>query len=674
MSNIRIQEQEHLNYLINLIDEKLRAISDGVKTYNRNIIEDKRSLWANIYELDPAEIANAHMEINKSINIGDNLVKQKLMLEQMIKRPFFARIDFKCDGDDEVDEVYIGIGTFFDEKKFKILIYDWRSPIATMFYDFEVGRACYQAPRKKISGDLLAKRQYKISNGELEYVIESSVNIDDEMLQRYLAQNSGGVMHNIVASIQREQNDVIRNTKNSVVILQGVAGSGKTSIALHRAAYLLYKFKDTISSRNILIVSPNKVFASYISMVLPELGEENILECEMNQIVENELPSRYMTESQFEHLKRIIDGSDKEYISRTTFKSTTKFVDLLKAFVNSKIQEMFKPLDINFGKWSVSKEYLKARYDNYQRYTPFERIERIIDELKYMAEGNDCRIIGLKVRKILHDMLDYTNPVMLYGEFFDSLDMRDMFCVSKNTIEYLDSFAIAYIKVMIEGMKPFEYVKHIIIDEMQDYPPICYEFISKAFPCNKTILGDSSQSLDGNCATTAEKIAEVFPGAAVVKLNKSYRSTYEIMEFAKKIIDNKTVDSMERHGENVDVIECFDMLDNILCAIKDFRESERKTFAVICKTEEQAKKLYQKLSGNTEISLLTQDSVYGEQDVVITSVQVSKGLEFDQVVIPDCDCHNYQTNTDRNLLYVACTRALHKLQLLHDLKKTPFIP
>ncbi len=266
------------------------------------------------------------------VNVGEGAVDRRRKLLKLVGSPYFGRIDFQSATDAKETPVYVGLATFTDETLRQNLIYDWRAPISSMFYDFELGDADYETPSGKVKGTISLKRQYKIRDGVMEFMIENAVSIHDEVLQRELSKSADDRMKNIVATIQRDQNQVIRNETASVMIIQGVAGSGKTSIALHRIAFLLYRFRDTIKAKDILILSPNKVFADYISNVLPELGEEHIPETGMEELASELLEKKFPFQTFFQQVASLLEHPHQEFIERIQFKSSFEFVRQLNKY------------------------------------------------------------------------------------------------------------------------------------------------------------------------------------------------------------------------------------------------------------------------------------------------------------------------------------------------------
>lgn len=272
------EERTYLSTMVSRLHKAIERLENQISTTRHEVIEAKRYVWDHMAGLDPAERAANRVDISLAIDHGEKAVDKQRKLRKLVDAPYFGRVDFIPDGHAKGDAYYIGVHAFNEEDSQENLIYDWRSPVASMFYDYNVGRADYSAPAGVVAGEIGLKRQFKIKGQAMEYMIESSMNINDEVLQKELSQTSDEKMRNIVATIQKEQNVIIRNEHSRELIIQGVAGSGKTSVALHRVAFLLYRFKGTLTSDNILIISPNKVFSDYISNVLPELGEETILQ------------------------------------------------------------------------------------------------------------------------------------------------------------------------------------------------------------------------------------------------------------------------------------------------------------------------------------------------------------------------------------------------------------
>ncbi|UUZ86365.1 hypothetical protein LJK88_25005 [Paenibacillus sp. P26] len=356
-------ERIYLDHIVKQLQQALKEMDDRISAAYKEVIDAKKYLWVNLSQLDPAERAANRVDIALTIDHGEKRIAMRRKLQKLVHSPYFGRVDFITDEQAEPDVYYIGVHSFTDEETQNNLVYDWRSPVASMFYDFNAGRAYYSAPAGEIDGHIRTKRQYKIKNGVMEYMIESSMNINDEVLQKELGTTSDERMKNIVATIQKEQNVIIRNEDSKELIIQGVAGSGKTSVALHRVAYLLYKYKETLSSRNILIISPNKVFSDYISNVLPELGEENIAEIHMEEIAAKELNGLCTFQTYNEQVTELIESEDRKRNARIKFKADMDFVRRLDSYLAHIDAEYFIPADITVDGVFIAKEDLQKAYN-----------------------------------------------------------------------------------------------------------------------------------------------------------------------------------------------------------------------------------------------------------------------------------------------------------------------
>lgn len=348
------QEKEYLQQVITTIHDTINTTSTSVKEHIDTLQEYKDYLWSN-KDIDPHEIRSMRESILNHFALGENVIDKRRRLSKILDIPYFGRIDFQEKKDkSQVSPIYIGIHTFYDLNQKKNLIYDWRAPISSMFYDHELGEAFYSSPAGKINGTISLKRQYRIRKGKMEYMIESSVTVHDDILQKELCSNADNKMKNIVTTIQREQNQIIRNENASVLIIQGVAGSGKTSIALHRIAYLLYAQKGQISSKDILIISPNKVFADYISNVLPELGEETVPETSMEQILSDVIDNKYKHQNFFDQVTELLENPTPDFIERIQYKASFEFISLLDKFILYMENNYFKATDVKLTKLPAS--------------------------------------------------------------------------------------------------------------------------------------------------------------------------------------------------------------------------------------------------------------------------------------------------------------------------------
>ena len=677
------QEKEYLQQVITTIHDTINTTSTSVKEYIDTLQEYKDYLWSN-KDIDPHEIRSMRESILNHFALGENVIDKRRRLSKILDIPYFGRIDFeeKKNGS-SVLPIYIGIHTFYDSQSKTNLIYDWRAPISGMFYDYESDEATYSSPSGEVHGKISLKRQYRIRKGKMEYMIESSVTVHDDILQKELCSNADDKMRNIVTTIQREQNRIIRNEDTPVLIIQGVAGSGKTSIALHRIAYLLYAQKGKIASRDILIISPNKVFADYISNVLPELGETTVPETSMEQILSTVLNNKYKYQDFFGQVSELLEKPVPDFIERIQYKASFEFVSRLDKFILHMENHYFKATNVKITKYiTIPAEFIGEQFKRFHRYPIRQRFETMTDYiLEMMKIQYNLTVTTAEknlLRKEIKNMFSGNNDLQIYKDFFEWAGKPEMFKMRKNRmLEYADMAPLAYLHLALDGNKTQTHIRHLLIDEMQDYSPIQYKVIQKLYPCRKTILGDASQSVNPYGSSTAAMIQKAFITGEIMKLCKSYRSTFEITCLAQKIQTNKELEPIMRHGEQPEILQFKNTEEEttgIANLISDFRNSGYTSLGIICKTETLAKALAQKLQVHTDnISLLSSQSSAYTKGVVVTSAHMAKGLEFDEVIIPQADNKNYHSTIDRNMLYVAVTRAMHKITLTYSGIQNQFI-
>jgi DNA helicase II / ATP-dependent DNA helicase PcrA len=674
-------EQEEREYL-EVIKEKLmyaiRRTDDTVRNYSTELRQNKEYLYEHQSGMDEADMVATEQSINRMAFTGESAVARKRKLLKLGQSPYFGRIDFLQDGKEQESPVYIGIYSFADERA--NLIFDWRAPVSSMFYDFELGPGWYTTPGGNVNGEITLKRQYKIREGQMEFMIENSVNIHDDVLQRELSKASDEKMKNIVATIQRDQNAVIRNETAPVMIIQGVAGSGKTSIALHRIAFLLYRFRDEISAKDILIISPNKVFADYISNVLPELGEEQIPEMGMDELADTLLENKHRFQTFFEQVYAVLEKPDAAFIERIKFKASPEFLSQLNRFIIHLENHYFNETEIRVAGVIVPWPFIQERMKAYHRIPILKRFPEVVrDVFQHIRSQTNRKLSGqekAKVWEAVPRMFKLTSVMDVYREFYKFIGKPELFrMMHGEVLEYSDVFPLIYCKIRLEGIAAYDHVKHLLIDEMQDYTAIQYAVISRLFKCRKTILGDASQQVNPYSASSAEAIERVFPQGDVVKLFRSYRSTLEITAFAQRLFANPDLIPMERHGDEPQVIgfeSNVEEAEAIRQHVATYKEKGYQSLGIIAKTRDQAAFLYKELKA-PNVHLLTTDSTAFHEGVVITTAHLSKGLEFDEVVVPFVSARNYNTAVDKSMLYIACTRAMHKLTLLYTTERSVFI-
>ena len=655
----------------------------------------------------------ALVELSQYINpVTDKIIDYEeeehkiLLLEKMIKSPYFARIDFKFDDEDEFEKIYIGRSSLRKNSYQEMYVYDWRSPIASVFYRFMTGEAFYDAPCGRVTGELNLKRQYEIKNGTLEYFFDSDVQIVDEFLRQLLSQNTTAKMKAIVETIQHEQDVVIRDMENDLLMVQGVAGSGKTSIALHRAAYLMYQGLQTkLSANNIMIISPNSIFEQYISNVLPELGEDNVISSVFEDILSELLNGRKI-QSRNDFLENLIVNSKYKEISRNSieFKTSSFFREILDQFLIDIPRQWIEFEDVYYeGKCVVSGQILKDKILGRPETPLGIKLEQLEDYIleqifgtgKGRGHKEEKNLIKQEIQKFIKiDIVELYKILFSNEAYFYSLlqnsnpsqNIKNIWKYTKENLEadslyYDDAIAIAYLYLKIYGTNKYKNIKQVVIDEAQDYYPLQYEIFNLLFSNAKfTILGDMKQTLaKKEDISFYEQIQKILnkKKSSLIMLDKSFRCTNEILNFSLKFIEQSSqIKSFNRNGDSpkvyiADNSEIF--IDEIVKEIKLCQEKGFQSICLICKTEKNSTYLFNKIKHKLDIQLIKNGSASDLQGVFILPVYMSKGLEFDTVLICDADSQNYYDEDDKNLLYVACTRALHKLSLFCENEVSPLI-
>ena len=710
-------EEKRLAQTISLAEEQLKQAKEAADKKKSEIIEAKKDVRENtehgITSLYTSDGFEALVELSQYINPVTDKIRDYeeeehkiLLLEKMIKSPYFARIDFKFDDEDEFEKIYIGRSSLRKNSYQEMYVYDWRSPIASIFYRFMTGEAFYDAPCGRVTGELNLKRQYEIKNGKLEYFFDSDVQIVDEFLRQLLSQNTTAKMKAIVETIQHEQDVVIRDMENDLLMVQGVAGSGKTSIALHRAAYLMYQGLQTkLSANNIMIISPNSIFEQYISNVLPELGEDNVISSVFEDILSALLIGRKI-QSRNDFLENLIVNSKYKEISRNSieFKTSSFFREILDQFLIDIPRQWIEFEDVYYeGKCVVSRQILKDKILG-RTETPLgiklEQLEDyILEQIFGTGKGRghkeEKNLIKQEIQKFIKiDIVELYKILFSNEAYFYSLlqnsnlsqGIKSIWEYTRENLEadrlyYDDAIAIAYLYLKIYGTNKYKNIKQVVIDEAQDYYPLQYEIFNLLFSNAKfTILGDMKQTLaKKEDISFYEQIQKILnkKKSSLIMLDKSFRCTNEILNFSLKFIEKSSqIKSFNRNGDSpkvyiADNSEIF--IDEIVKEINLCQEKGFQSICLICKTEKNSIYLFNKIKHKLDIQLIKNGSVSDLQGVFILPVYMSKGLEFDAVLICDADSQNYHDEDDKNLLYVACTRALHKLSLFCENEVSPLI-
>lgn len=671
------QEEEYLKNTLSVIKELIENDNNSIKDRMTEIQEVKKYLWENNAMLDDAEIASGMYNVNCDVSYTNENIKKLMKLKKSLENPYFGRVDFECDGYSE--PIYIGINGI--EKDFNFYVFDWRTPIASLFYNYGTGPASYEAPDGTISGDVTLKRQYKISNEKIERCFDSDLNIDDEYLQEILANASSEKMTNIVNTIQKEQNEIIRNVIDKYLIVQGIAGSGKTSVALHRIAYLLYKEKN-LTSNNVLIFSPNDVFSQYISDVLPELGEDNVLQTTFSDFASAYIRDFKEIESFTQFIERYYKNnniSDEEY-KITKYKMSNEFKNLIDNYINNykKNISFTKPIIIDNKVIEIT-DLNRLLKTTFERVPLSERIERISE---YICDHNNIsykkygKTIIEKIKNIINLDLDVKK---MYKDIISSEQFKDAAGLKENAdfkvikqLKYDDLLPLMYIYFEMNGYPKNNSIRHVIIDEAQDYSLLQFYMLKKIFyTASFTVLGDIHQTINPYYIyNNLNEVNSIFEDKGkYIELNKTYRSSQEIIEFTNQILGLNNTCSVRKNNTipvTMRSVPKEQAVDQIMKDIEIMREKGIKRIAIITKNNSETIELYDKLKNQLDdISIIQQDSNVGIGNMVILPSYISKGLEFDGVISYTDENDEYEEK-DKYLFYVVCTRAQHSLTVYNQ--------
>ena len=693
---------EFLPEVLGLIKDCLGEIDENIQAVRQDINNMNEYYWDNYTEMDQYgyEDYDNQQALKMQVNANQENWKMRRRLKRMLDAPFFGSVEFVYDGEDEPEDFYIGIGNFARERGGLPLIYDWRAPVSSLFYDYDKGEASYEAPGGRMDGEILSKWQYKIRGGKMVYEFESDVKIDDDILKQELGANSDTKLKNIVRTIQKEQNAIIRNTKDKILAIQGVAGSGKTSVALHRIAYLLYHDREHLNSSNILILSPGGVFADYISHILPELGEENIQEMSFDLFAYHELRRSGANqenamygnqggiqknisgstdwnvkmiaadcEDKYHQIEREIAGVDEADQKRYEWKQSVEYVQAIEGFLIELEDRLVDFEDVEFK--GVHKSASEIMEFFYEKYTGTPLLDRMGAVMEYFID---------EVETLRGRSLNDEEREIICGEFMSMYVTRDIYQIynwfledygfstlpdvppERRVLEYEDVYPILYLKYCLTAASQRKMIRHLVIDEMQDYSYLQYVLLEKMFSCNMTILGDKAQTIAGKQQDVLTFLPKIF-GKKVkrIVMNKSYRNTSEIAEYAKTVGGDKDIQYVARHGKEVErhTINSLEETCREICGKLNLGEDGYETAAILTMTEKEAEHIYEMIHDfGVEAHYVDRDSAQFKKGLTVTTYYLAKGLEFDQVFVAGGEKENKMY---RGYQYICATRALHEL-------------
>ena len=669
------EEKEYLSEMIRKIGVQIEKTKEALSKGQKEIDNMHDYYWQNYTEMDQYgyEDYDNQQALLEQMNANAKQAKRKQRLKRMLDSPYFGRVDFRYEGEEEEETFYIGIGNFAERAGAVPLIYDWRAPVCGLFYDYDKGRASYQAPSGEMEGEICQKRQYKIQGGRLIYAFACDTKIDDDILKAELGGNGDVQLKNIVRTIQKEQNAIIRNTKDKILVIQGAAGSGKTSIALHRIAYLLYHDRERLKSSDILILSPGSVFSDYVSHILPELGEENIREMSFDLFAYRELKSvAGDCEDRYDYLERQIRFPDREEELRYQEKQSASFIGTIEGFLAVLEEELVELRGVVFkGFQKTEEEIIKLFYYKFQNTPLLKRLDAVMeyfaDEYETLRGKNLSEEETEALQVIFNRMYVMKDIYYIYNRMLEDNGYEPLPDVEteRRKIPYEDVYPMLYMKYRLEGQTARREIRHLVIDEMQDYSFLQYTILSQMFSCRMTILGDRAQTLDGSGQDVLNFLPKVF-GKKLKKIviNKSYRNTLEIAEYAAKFIGLTGISFLERHGKEVEE-QTFPTLDMLFDAVAENLSGDYETYALLTMTEEEAYDIYRLIKERVRergisIHYIDRDSTAFDRGLTVTTYYLAKGLEFDQVftVFPEKERPFFQ-----QAAYISATRALHELYM-----------
>ena len=662
-----LKEEKILSKVCKLLGDTLTDLGKDVYQDEEDFTEFKKMMWENSSSFDAGEMRQVMAATDQEAERVLRRQRYFKKLCQIKNKPYFASIVFK-DDHGKIWNIYISL-TYLKDDDFNNILYDWRSPICSLFYDYEVGPCSYVAPGGEYFGELKRKRQYKIENCKLVGVFDNSLNIDDDVLQEVLARESSDKMKNVVNTIQQEQNQVIRNLEDHNLIVQGIAGSGKTTVALHRIAFLLYRL-EKLSSNNILIFSPNPIFTEYISDVLPSLGEDNTLQTTFNDYLA-------YTITEYKEVEAFTDFVARYYtyqvpnVDLVKYKQSDEIIEDLDQYLKDYVEraefmESFYEDEINYVDREEINHLLHYKYD---RLPLFERVEEIASKLSSNFYDGSSKKKGT-FRKLLREHANFKRDFKeIYKGFYLSpfckvtLTEReiDKF-IKKKSLYYEDALLFAYIKGVLDGFPYEQQIRQVVIDEAQDYNKLQYIIISKIFArADFTILGDINQNI--NPYYHYESLEELNPilknDSKYLELLKTYRSSPEIIEYTNRILNLNHVNAIRESSHKPVVFRKHinNLKDQLLSDINTLKD-QYSSVAIITKDNNEAEKIYSLIKDIVSVSYIQLDAKEFRRDLVVVPAYLAKGLEFDSVIIVDSD-ESFKKN--KYLYYVACTRAREEL-------------
>lgn len=691
-----LKEEKNLENTLNIINEETIKYIEKRKDISEHIVNNRKK-FIEEYEDDEDRVIE-YFDHERYIveELYRTIDKRLLELVKLKESPYFGKIGFIDDG--ILEELYIGRYGLNQDERLEPVIVDWRAPVASLFYKGMLGKTSYKSPVGEVDVEIASRRQLIIKKAKLEGYFDSDLNIQDEILQLVLSSRSGEKLKDIVTTIQKEQDEIIRADRNKVVVVNGVAGSGKTTIALHRVAYLLYNFRKQLANK-VLILGPNDIFMDYISEVLPNLGETAVMNETFTSYVYKEIGLNENIKTPTSYLEEVLNGNE-EVIKEIKYKSSKEFIEELDNKIKEIENNYFKVKPVIFmGEEIVSEEEVKELFNKYYEYMPIfrrsQKIKRVLISKIKDRRDEEVRKINLKakearekltaeelmveennieyrrrlaIRDVIAEVIKTKKEISAWIENESVIDIYKNF-INVSELSYLDLAALLYLMVKLEGKKSSNEIKHIVIDEAQDFNMLQFIALKEFTGCRSyTIVGDANQRLIRAEEVPAMlRLEELFNNLhQLFELNKSYRSTYQIMEYANKFLDENSVVPFVRKGE-FDVLETSvpkddkeDLIEVLLNLLEDYEEEEYENVAIITRDKNDLEKIAPELKKHININAFANEDIIYKGGKVIVPSYFAKGLEFDAVIIV-----NFDKDTDNLIKYIMATRALHRLSVVN---------
>ncbi len=691
-----LNEERKLKDISGILSRETLKYLEKRKNLHKLII-DARKKYIEEYKDDEDAVIDYFDHENYVRDETYKTIDKRLMEFTKLKEaPYFGKVTFK-EEENIPEEIYIGRYGLTVEENDEPLIVDWRAPIASLFYKGSLGSAQYDIPDGKCDAEIIDRKQILVKKGVLEGVFDSALDVKDEILQEVLAKNSSDKLKDIVMTIQAEQDEIIRQDKDKIIVVNGVAGSGKTTVALHRVSYLLYNFRKQFGDK-VLIFGPNNIFMDYIAQVLPSLGESAISETTFESFVKNELNIKENIKDYLSFVMDIAEGKT-ELLEEYKYKTSYEFVEFLNNSIKKLNEEYFNIKSVKFyDKEIVGIDEIKELFDVYYKDMPLfrrsDKIRRILtskikdkrDQLYYamlkdikekqeklseeelQGEQNNFEFLrNLKIREITREVMNTRKALDSWLKHEEIIDIyRNL--INSDKLNFMDLSALLYLAIRLDGMKYKRELKHIVIDEAQDYSYLQFLVIKEYTGCKSyTIVGDTNQKLihdNKECAMMSlENIfKENISALKRFDLQKSYRSTQEIMEYANSFLNENKIVPLVRHGESVMEEEAEnheDMIMIIESIIEDFADDKCENIAVIFNDISTLNIYGSKIKEKINIQKIDNEDIIYNGGKVIMPGFLAKGLEFDGVIIVETD-----KNVDALMKYIMCTRALHRLAIV----------